>query len=170
MVTVNLETPSTPDLKSPIQTPPTQTETSPASSDFHVFHQMATILSLSFLTIIYLISLGVMMDITRRGTAGAPSANPAESMTYHWNWKCQMAQTILVGSEALTLAFVLATCIVGRSRMSTIHAQERENVEYGFDRSEVSFQDLFAPLSIRSSGMNCRNIFEVNNISTCNGR
>ena len=86
------------------------------------------------------------MDITRRGTAAAPSANAAESMTYHWNWKCQLAQTILVGAEAMTLAFVLATCIVGRSRMSTIHEQERENVEYGFDRSEVSFLKFIRPI------------------------
>lgn len=93
---------------------------------------------LTFLNIIYLVAFGLMLDITIKG--GAKSTLPGErakGVTYPWNIKVQIAQTALIGVEALTLAVALVTCLIGRARIGQLQDEEQENGDYGLKSSEV---------------------------------
>lgn len=115
-----------------------------STPDFHAVHHMGTLLSLTFLNIIYLVAFGLMMDITIRG--GKKSTLPAEraeGMTFPWDIRIQIAQTALVGVEALTLGIILATSLIGRARIAQPQDEEQENVEFGLQRSEKHTYDGF---------------------------
>ncbi|TEB28855.1 hypothetical protein FA13DRAFT_1735363 [Coprinellus micaceus] len=108
-----------------------------STPDFHVIHHMATLMCLTFLNIIYLVAFGLMLDITIKG--GAKSTLPrerAKGVTYPWNIKVQIAQTALIGVEALTLAGALVTCLIGRARIGQLQDEEQENSDYGLKSSE----------------------------------
>ena len=109
-----------------------------STPDFHVIHHMATLMCLTLLNIVYLVALGLMLDITIKG--GAKSTLPGErakGVTYPWNIKVQIAQTALVGVEALTLAVTLVICLIGRARIGQLQDEEQENSDYGLRSSEV---------------------------------
>lgn len=105
-----------------------------APPDYHIIHHMATILSLTFLSIAYLLAFGIMMDITIRG--GAKSTLPGErapGMTLPWNINVQIAQTVLIGTEAFVMFAVLAICVIDRAKISAMHDERRHDVEYGLE-------------------------------------
>ncbi|KAF6760675.1 hypothetical protein DFP72DRAFT_959362 [Ephemerocybe angulata] len=104
---------------------------------FHIVHHMTTLLCFTFLTIIYLVAFGIMMDVTIRG--GKNSTLPSErekGMTYPWNIKVQVAQTALVGLEAATMLAILGSCVISRAKIAAIHDEHREDIEYGLESFE----------------------------------
>lgn len=104
---------------------------------FHIVHRATTLLCFTFLSIIYLVAFGIMMDVTIRG--GKKSTLPSErekGMTYPWNIKVQVAQTALVGLEAVTMLVILVSCLVSRAKVDAVHDEHREEIEYGLESFE----------------------------------
>ncbi|KAF6743733.1 hypothetical protein DFP72DRAFT_976191 [Ephemerocybe angulata] len=130
-------------LKSPVVSEKMENESQSESKrpsdlpQFHIVHHMATLLCFTFLTIIYLVAFGIMMDVTIRG--GKKSTLPSErekGMTYPWNIKVQVAQTALVGLEAVTMLAILGSCVISRAKIAAIHDEHREDIEYGLESFE----------------------------------
>ncbi|KAF9445855.1 hypothetical protein P691DRAFT_674815 [Macrolepiota fuliginosa MF-IS2] len=101
------------------------------------FYCLASIFSIMVLTIITVVGFGMTVEVSIHGAKSLLPAERAKGMTFPWNMAIQKAQCTFLGVQLLLWLIVLILCMRGRSKISMVERERRDEIKYGFASPEV---------------------------------
>jgi hypothetical protein len=101
------------------------------------FYSLMSLLIISLLEILTIVGFGMTVEVSINGALSILPAERAKGMTFPWNMKVQKAQCTFLGVLTLLGLAVIIFCVKGRSTISRIEDEKREEIEYGFASPEV---------------------------------
>lgn len=96
------------------------------------FYSIVSLVVIIILTILAVIGLGMTVELTNNGAAFLLPGERAKGMTFPWNLNVQKAQCTFLSVLLILDLIVLVACVKGRSEISRLENERREEIEYGF--------------------------------------